>query len=163
MASSGSVNTSAYDNRHLTLSWTEKSQSIENNKTTVSWTLMGAGSRSGYYKTRNIKLAMNGQTVYSFAGSSSSYVSLYNGTEVASGEFTIVHDVEGKAKLDVYIEAGIYVWEVNCTGSGSFDLDTIPRASSLTVANGTLGTEQTLEIKSASTSFKHPPCHDATV
>ena len=155
MASSGSLNTSAYSNRHLTFSWSIKSQSIENNKTTVSWTLKGAGSQTGYYKTRNVKLDINGTTAYSFGGGSSSYISLYNGTEVASGEFVVVHDANGKGDFDVYIEAGIYIWEPNCSGSGSFTLDDIPRASTLVAANGTLGTEQTLTIERAASSFKH--------
>ena len=156
MASSGSFNTSGYDNRYLTFSWTVKSQSIENNETVISYTLKGAGSRTGYYHCRNTKLVIDGETVYyQGEGTSTNYIKLYNGTVVTSGEFTISHESDGSRDFDVYVEAGIYVWAVNCTGSETFTLDTIPRASSLTAANGTLGTEQTLTINRASGTFKH--------
>lgn len=155
MATSGSLNTSSYSNRRLTFSWSVKSQSIEKNTTTISWTLMGSGSASGYYKTRNIKVTIDGKTVYSFGGGSDSYKKLYNGTTVASGTYTFTHETDGTRSFKAYVEAGIYVWAVNCTGSKTFTLDTIPRASTLTADNGTLDIEQTLTIKRAADSFKH--------
>lgn len=132
MATSGSFNTSGYQGRYLTFSWSEKSQSIANNTTTISWTLKGAGAaESTYYYTRNIKLVIDGETVYTFGGSSSSYISLHNGTVVASGTYTIKHNNDGTRDFTVYAEAGIYVWAVNCTGTETFSLDDIPRATTL--------------------------------
>lgn len=155
MASNGSVNTSDYKNRYLTASWVEKSQSIENNTTTISWTLKGGGSAGGVYFTRNVKLVIAGQTVYTFGGNMSNYIRLGNGTVVASGELTIQHNNDGTKRFDVYVEAGIYVMAVNCAGEATFTLDTIPRASSLTASNGTLDVEQTLTITRAASTFKH--------
>jgi len=157
MASSGSFNTSGYEGRYLTFSWTEKSQSITDNKTTISWTLKGAGdAESGYYHARNIKLTIAGTTAYyQGEGTSSNYIKLYNGTVVASGEFTFTHASDGTKSFTASVEAGIYVWAVNCTGSKTFTLDTIPRKSSLAASNGTLGTAQTLTVTRQATSFTH--------
>ena len=155
MASSGSLNTNAYSNRYLAFTWAVKSQNIEKNQTTFTYTLKGAGSASGYFQARNIKLAIDGETVYSLGGNADTFIKLYNGTVVTSGEFTVTHDGDGFREFTVTVEAGIYIWSVNCTGSGTFRLNDIPRASTLTAGNGTLGTEQTLTITRAASSFKH--------
>lgn len=155
MASSGSFNTSGYNGRYLTFSWTEKSQSIPNNTTTIEWTLKGAGAANvGYYNAQNIKVTINGDVVFS-RPQSEGQIELYDGTIVASGTYTFTHKADGTQSFTAYAEAGIYAWAVNCTGTQNFTLDTIPRASSLTAANGTLGTGQTLKINAASTTFKH--------
>lgn len=131
MASSGSFNTTAYSGRYLTFSWSIKSQSIANNQTTISWTLKGAGgSSSTYYKAGNFKVVIDGTTVYS----SSTRINLYSGTTVASGDCTITHGSDGNKTFSASAQAGIYTVAVNCTGSGSFTLDQIPRQATLTNA-----------------------------
>lgn len=128
MAKSGSFKTSGYNGRHLVFSWTETSQSTENNTTTISWTLKGAGTApSGYYLTGNIKLVIDGVTVYS-RGKNDRF-ELYNGTTVATGTHTLTHDEEGNKSFTVSAQAGIYTFAVNCTGSATFTLDNIARAS----------------------------------
>lgn len=128
MATSGSFKTSGYNGRHLVFSWTETSQSTENNTTTISWTLKGAGTApSGYYMTGNIKLVIDGTTVYS-RGRDDRF-ELYNGTTVATGTHTLTHDDEGDKSFTVSAQAGIYTFAVNCTGSATFTLDNIARAS----------------------------------
>lgn len=155
MATNGSFNTSAYSNRYLTFSWVEKSQSIEKNTTTISWTLKGGGSASGFYYTQNVKVKIAGEVVFNHTKAQNGQIKLYNGTAVASGTYTFTHDADGSKDFQVYVEAGIYVWEPNCTGTKTFTLDTIPRASTLTADNGTLGVAQTLTINRAVNTFKH--------
>lgn len=122
--SSGSFNTTKYEVRYLTFSWAVKSQSVSNNSTTISWTLKGAGgSTTSYYKAGNFKVVINGSTVYS----SSTRIQLYNGTTVASGNFTIKHNSDGTKSFTASAEAGIYNAAVNCKGSGSWTLPTIER------------------------------------
>lgn len=126
MASSGSLNTSGYEGRYLTLSWSEKSQSVSANTTTISWTLKGAGSaQADWYMAGNFKVVIAGTTVYS----SESRIKLFNGTVVASGSLTLTHNADGSKSFSASAEAGIYTYAVNCTGSKTFTLDTIPRAS----------------------------------
>ena len=158
MASSGSFNTSGYEGRYLTFEWEETSQSIANNTTTISWTLKGAGTApASYYYTRNIKLTIDGETVYTFAGSSGSYITLYNGTTVASGTYTFTHKADGTRTFEAYAEAGIYVWAVNCTGSKTFSLDTIARASVPTVSASSVQMKKSVTINTnrASSTFTH--------
>lgn len=157
MASSGSFNTTGYEGRYLTFSWTETSQNIANNTTTISWTLKGAGTgQSGYYHARNIKVTIAGTTAYyQGEGTSSNYIKLWDGTTVASGTYTFTHADDGTKSFTASVEAGIYVWAVNCTGSKTFTLDTIARKSTLTASNGTLGTAQTLTVNRQATSLTH--------
>lgn len=131
MANSGSFNTSGYDGRYLTFAWSLTSQSAENNSSIISWTLKGAGNAgSSWYNAGNFKVIINGTTVYS----SSSRIKLYNGTLVASGNFTIAHNNDGTKSFSASAQAGIYYVAVNCTGSGSWALPQIQRYATITDA-----------------------------
>lgn len=131
MASSGSFNTTGYQGRYLTFAWSVSSQSVANNTTTISWTLKGAGNaQSSWYRSGNFKVIINGTTVYS----SSTRIQLYDGTLVASGNFTMTHDTAGNKTFSASAEAGIYTVAVNCSGSGTFTLPQIARAAKITAA-----------------------------
>ena len=126
MASSGSFNTTGYEGRYLTFKWQITKTDIENNKTTISWTLTGAGTgQAGWYKAGNFSVYIDGFRAYT----SSTRIQLYNGTQVASGTHTFTHNTDGSRSFEAYAEAGIYTTAVNCSGSGKFTLDEIPRAS----------------------------------
>lgn len=132
MALTGSFNTSGYDGRYLAFSWSVSSQSVDNNTTTISWSLKGAGQGgSSWYNAGNFKVIINGSTVYQ----SSTRIKLYNGTVVSSGNFTIAHDQNGEKRFTASAEAGIYYVAVNCRGSGTWSLPTISRAATITAAN----------------------------
>lgn len=131
MSNSGSFNTTGYQGRYLNFSWTLVSQSYENNTSTISWSLKGAGNaQSSWYNAGNFKVVINGTTAYS----SSTRIKLYNGTTVASGTFTITHGSDGTKTFTASAEAGIYTVAVNCSGSGSWSLPTISRAATITQA-----------------------------
>ncbi len=154
MASSGSCSTNAYEVRYLVFSWNIKSQSIADNNTVISWTLKGAGSDTNiWYITSNVKLNINGSTVFTAAGP----ISLTSGYQVASGTTTIAHNADGNKSFSAYVEAGIFYTAVNCTGSGSWDLTAIPRATTPTIsaATTTMGNSLTITLNPASSSFKH--------
>ena len=126
MATSGTFKTSAYDGACLQFDWTLKSQSVTNNQSVISWTLKGAGIRSGYwYMAGPFKCTVNGTVVYQ----SNSRIKLYTGTVVASGEIAIGHDNNGSKSFSAYAECAIYTSAVNCKGSGSWSLPDISRAS----------------------------------
>lgn len=126
MSSSGTFKTSAYESACLQFDWTLKSQSTANNQSVISWTLKGAGIRSGYwYMAGPFKCVINGTTVYQ----SSTRIKLYTGTVVASGELAIGHDTNGTKSFSAYAECAIYTSAVNCKGSGSWSLPDIGRAS----------------------------------
>lgn len=135
MASSGSFNTTSYSTdygkAYLTFSWSIESQDPATNKTVINWSLKGAGLDSGHYiKAGGFKVVINGQTVYS---KDTSYrIELYTGTVVASGTATITHNADGTKTFSASAEAGIYYYDVNCSGSGSWALTTIPRYATST-------------------------------
>lgn len=126
MATSGTFKTSAYDGACLQFDWSLKSQSTVNNQSVISWTLKGAGIKSGYwYMAGPFKCVINGTTVYQ----SNTRIKLYTGTVVASGELAIGHDTNGSKSFSAYAECAIYTSAVNCKGSGSWSLPDIGRAS----------------------------------
>lgn len=159
MASSGSFNTSYYSDRCVNFSWSVKSQDVTNNRTVINWSLKGAGgSTTNWYMSGNFKVLINGQQVYF----SSDRIQLYNGTPVAKGTFTINHNNDGTASFGAYAEAGIWSYAVNCSGSGSWSLPTIPRASQPSIntwpnnsPNFNIGDKITIHMNRASSSFTH--------
>lgn len=155
MATSGTLNSGNYQGRYVQFKWTA-TQDVTNNKSTISWTLKGAGTgQSSWYKAGAFKVVIDGSTVYST--SESDRITLYDGTSIASGEKVITHNSDGSRKFKVRIEAGIYTYAVNCTGETEFTLTTIPRASTFTVSNSSvdMGTAVTFTITRASTAFTH--------
>ena len=135
MATSGSVSTNGYQGRYVTFNWSLTSQSIKANTSTISWRLEGDGNaQSSRYKAGNFKVTIDGVTVYST--SQDDRIWLYDGTLVASGNYTFNHNSQGQKSFSVSIQAGIYTYAVNCTGSGSFTLPTISRISTITAVNG---------------------------
>ena len=158
MALSGSFLTNGYyssskgDYIYLEFSWSA-SQSIASNTSTISWSLKGKRTASGYVNAGGFKVVIDGETVYN---KSTDYrIELRNGTVVASGTKTVTHDGSGAKSFSVSIQGAIYTYAVNCTGSKTFTLDTIPRKSSLYVGTGCLGEAQTLTVDRKSSSFTH--------
>lgn len=126
MATSGTFKTSAYEGACLQFDWALKSQSTASNQSVISWTLKGAGIKSGYwYMAGPFKCTVNGTVVYQ----SNNRIKLYTGTLVASGELAIGHDNNGSKSFGAYAECAIYTSAVNCKGSGSWSLPDIGRAS----------------------------------
>ncbi len=162
MASSGSLSTNAYTASNgttinMTFEWKVSSQNIAAKTTTISWTLKGGGTTSFWFKTRAIKLTFDGVEIYSFPGSSSSYKEMGVGTVVATGTYTFAHATNGTRSFSAYVEAGIYTWAVNCTGSKSFVLDDIPGPSVPTVSASSvdMGGKVTINTNRENSSLTH--------
>lgn len=144
MATSGSVSSNGYEGRYITFRWELVTQSSQNNTSTISWTLEGDGTgQVSRYKAGNFKVVIDGTTVYQT--SEDNRIWLYDGTVVASGNYTLTHDSTGNKSFTVSIQAGIYTYAVNCTGSGSFTLPTISRISSINNIVGS-NTSDTLQV-----------------
>lgn len=151
MALSGSVTSTSSNSRSVTLNWTA-TQNVSNNTSTISWSLVGSGSFSGYVVVSELKVTIDGSQAY--YRSSSNHTDCYNGTQLASGTKTITHNSDGSRSFSIKIEAGIYNWAINCSGSSTFTLNTIPRASSISSAGSvTLGNACSIKWTPASTSF----------
>lgn len=153
MASSGTLNSTGYEGRFVQFTWSTVSQSIANNTSTISWTLKGAGNaQSGWYKSGAFKVVIDGSVEFT----KSDRIQLYNGTTIASGTKVISHNGDGSRSFGVSIEAAIYSYAVNCSGSTTFTLNTIPRASSFgSISGNTIGSNITVNINRHSNSFTH--------
>lgn len=149
MALSGSVKTNSYSGRYYQVDWTA-TQSVANNTSTISWTLKCAGGTDAWYAERTVELVINGSTAYS----KTAYVERRVGN-ITSGSLTVSHDTNGNKSFSISLKVACYYAAVNLTGSGTFALNNIPRKSTLSVANGTLGTAQTLTVTRQSTNFTH--------
>lgn len=129
----GNFSTTDYWGRNLIFNWEIYNQDIENNKTTINWSITGGkvnDSVSGWLGAGNFKVVIDGETVYS----SSTRIELSVGTRVASGSKTLTHNTDGTKTFTAYVEAGIYYYTVNCSGSGSWSIEPIPRAAKITYA-----------------------------
>lgn len=162
MALSGSFSTSVttaggeLDDRYprnLVVTWSA-TQSIANNTSTINWVLKtGNSTNSNYYTSVNrVKLIINGTTVFN---DQSTGTMRYPNTQLGSGSITVSHNSDGTKSVSIYAEAGFYDWSVNSTGSGTITLNTIPRASSMSFPEFTMGSAGTLSISRASSSFTH--------
>jgi hypothetical protein len=159
MAASGSFRTSNYDGRYLVFSWSEKSQNVANNTTTITWKLTGDGGGNVWYMAGNFKVVIAGETVYS----SATRIQLADGTVVATGTHTFQHGADGTGSFTASAQAGIYSVAVNCTGSGTFALDAIPRASQPSLVTwpehtqdvGEFGDEISIHMNRNSSAFTH--------
>ena len=161
MATSGTFTTSAgYTTEvgntfKLKFSWEETSQSIADNKTTIKWTITGETGSSTYVKAQNITLKIDGVVVFEHLKATDGQINLYNGTVVGSGTHTFNHNTDGSKSFTAYLEGGLYVWEPNCSGTKSFTLDTIPRASSIAATAANIGSQTTITVSKAKSSFTH--------
>ena len=150
MALSGTVKTNADSNgRYYQLAWTA-TQSTANNTSTISWTLSAQGYTSGWVAERTLYVTIDGATVYS----KTDRVQRQVGT-IKTGTKTITHNSNGARSFTITVGAAVYGTSVNCKGSGTFALNTIGRASTLNVSNGTLGTAQTITADRKVSSFTH--------
>lgn len=137
----------------MTLNWTA-TQNAADNSSLISWAIVGSGSASGYVTVSELRVTING--VNSYYRDSSNHTDCYIGTSLASGTISIKHNSDGTKSFDINIGAGIYNWEINCTGSKTFTLDTMTRASTIQSAQDiTLGSNCSISWIPTSTIFRY--------
>ena len=131
MANYGSFNTTAYDSRCIQFNWQLLSQSVENNTSTIAWSITAVGTgQYSQYNAGNFKVLIDGAQIYF----SATRITTTNGLLMAYGEKVLSHNDDGSRSFTAYAEAGIYNVAVNCTGSATFTIDAIPRAARITSA-----------------------------
>lgn len=120
---SGSSTTNNYNGTWLKFEWWTIEKNIQGNYTVISYVLKTERNKSGYTIGGNTKLIINNSQVH-FDGSRRNF---YNGTVVASGNFRINHNEQGKESIGVYMEMAVYANAVNVRGEFRHDLDDIAR------------------------------------
>lgn len=135
MALSGNFNTNKYSTSSsgtigLNLSWTG-TQSIENNTTTIKWTLKSNGTMSSGYSVQGgpITVSIGGTTVLNLTGR---FKVNGSGGFKKTGTITINHNEDGTKSVYMSVRAALYSASVNCTGSYTYTLDQIQRFAYIT-------------------------------
>lgn len=139
----------------ISISITQNSQNIANNTSNVtvsvkaSWTYgsWNAGSPSG-------TLTIDG-TAYGFSSSFNTGQSTTGSQTLYTKTVNVSHKSDGSKTLSCSASFATGVSSGTVTASASKVLTTIPRKSTLTVADGTLGTAQTLTISEKASVFYH--------
>lgn len=161
MALSGYKRTWFTDWNYLEFSWTA-TQSISGNYSTINWSLkLVATDADGTIISSALKKA-SVEITGNAPSASYIYVAIDGpATEtLRSGTAKVTHDSNGAGQftadysvaMDI-VFSGQYIGNVG--EAVTWTLDTIPRVSSLTASNGTLGTAQTLSIKKQDTAAVH--------
>lgn len=139
----------------LSLSITQNSQSIDNNTSNVTVKAVISWTYGSFNRTEKSGYVIIDGTKYTFT-------STFNENESTSGSQTIFtktlnisHNSDGKKTLSCSASFTSGVSSGTITASASKVLTTIPRKSTLSVSNGTLGTEQTLTVSRKASSFTH--------
>lgn len=161
MALSGSKTVTATKYNKLVFSWTA-TQSVSGNYSNVSWKLKltTTGSGEGHISSSSSKkysVTVNGTTK---SGTNTIGVSAGSSKTLASGTVKVNHNSNGTKTFSVSFSqefnitfSGSHIGTVK--GSASFTLNTIPRASSMSVPNITIGSTGTITVSKASSSFSH--------
>jgi hypothetical protein len=159
MATSGSKTVLVTSWDSLRFTWTEKSQSVLNNSTTIDWKMELIATSSGAIYSSASKpwsVTINGTT---YRGTNTVGITNNTTKTLASGTTTIAHDADGKKTFSYSFSQTFRIdfdgWIAAVSGSGTGTLDAIPRQNSLAVSNGTLGTAMTLNVARQSSDFTH--------
>lgn len=135
MASSGSFLTKGWYSEsndewvYLEFVWNVIGSSIVTNSTTISWELRCKRKTTKYVMAGGFKVIIDGTTVYE---KDKNYrIPLYKGTVVATGTHTIVHDDYGNRTFTASASAGIYAFDTNRSGSGTWELPKINRIAAI--------------------------------
>lgn len=130
-------------------------QDLAANTSTIDWQVYLAGGGSVWYMTYNRSITLNGSSVYSNSTRTKTYVG--EPLTGMSGSLTITHGSDGShAAIPVSWQAGVCMTTINCTGSGSIPLTTIPRATTPTVSAVTIGSAPTFDFSArADSSYTH--------
>ena len=158
MATSGSKSVTVTSHNTLKFSWSESSQSISDNTTTISWKMQlisdsyGAISSSA---SKDWKVVVNGK---SYSGTNTVGISANTTKTLASGTTTISHNSDGTKTFSYSFsqEFGITFSGSSIgtkSGSGSGTLDTIPRTSTVSATSAYIGNQTTITINKKSSGF----------
>ena len=147
---------------YLQLTLTENSISQTNNTSSVSYTLRlhsGDWDFSQYKIGHSISLA--GKTVSSVARANANQYSISTNSSItlASGSTTIAHNSDGSKSISVSfsIDMAKDSWtpgRISVSGK-SMALTSIPRASTVSCSTANIGSNATITINRASSSFTH--------
>lgn len=158
MALSGSKSVTVTAYNKLIFSWSA-TQSVSGNYSDISWSMVLKSTKYGAIsssapKSWSVWIGNNHYT-----GSNTVGIGANSSKTLASGKTRVTHSSAGEASFSYSFSQTFNInfngWVGTKSGSGSATLNTIPRASSLTIPAMTFGKAGTLGISRASSGFTH--------
>ena len=154
MATSGSFNTNIantyFGNYYLEFSWTLDSQDAASNASKINWEviLKSSGGLPCLFSSGSVSI--DGTVVFQRGGGLVAADSV-----VASGTTSVVHNSDGTKSFTAKVDGASDNFDVSITGSKSFELPSIARASEISSAQDTvLGNACIIRWTPASSSYK---------
>lgn len=147
----------------ISIAIAQNSQSITNNTSNVTVTVTAKWTSGTYNKVTDASGTPQAKGTVTIDGTSYNFASTFNDNRTTTGSKTIctktvnvAHGSDGTKTLACSASYNTYTDSSGTVkASASKTLTTIPRKSTLSVSNGTLGTKQTLTVTRQSTSFTH--------
>lgn len=147
----------------LTLTVTETATSVTDNTSTCSWSLDLKANTAWNFTSYAIgySVSLNGTVVGSQVRSTSHQYSIadYGTVNLGSGTGVVIkHSDDGSLTMPAAFSIDMASADYTpgpLSGNGKMTLTTIPRYSTLTVPNGTLGTAQTITVTRQSSNYTH--------
>lgn len=146
----------------ISLSITQNSQNITNNTSNVTVKVTASWTGGSYNKLVNAAGVAQAKGWVKIDGTSYDFDSTFNDNETKTGSkvvctktVNVAHASDGKKTLNCSASYSTGVASGTVTASASKVLTTIPRKSTLSASNGTLGTQQTLKVTRQADSFTH--------
>ena len=134
MANTFKLVSAPYDGRYMQLECTQ-TQNINSNTSTIAWKLSTIGGNSNFYSTGATTVTINGTQVYYKARTSYATQAFPAAKGSESGTLTVAHNANGAKSIAVSFSTVIYDAENYIkTYSGTWDLDSNPRAAALLTA-----------------------------
>lgn len=122
-----------YDGRYLELKL-EQTQDIENNKSTIKWTLSSIGGSVNFYSILATSIKINGTGVYSKGYTDWSTESFPAAKGSTSGSITVTHNTDGSLTVPVVFSTAVYSSAYQKDYGGNYELTENPRAATITSA-----------------------------
>lgn len=153
MATTYSLTSASYDGRQLKLTCTQ-TKNIDKNTSTIKWVLSSEGGNSNYYTTGATTVKINGVQVYYKARTAWNTEAFPAAKGSVSGTLTVAHNSDGAKSISCSLSTAIYTSTIT-TKSGTWTLDSNPRASSIYCKGGYIGNKVSIAITRASSNFTH--------
>lgn len=144
-----------YGSRYLQLSITQV-KNVANNTSTLNWVLESLGGADNWHvSVYPTTIKINGTQVY-YKGNTpyNTYVFPAKKGSV-SGSITVSHNSDGTLTVPVYFYTGLYYSSTQKDYGGSFVLDKIEQASTVSCTNADIGTAPTITIHTGASAFRH--------
>ena len=162
MANSGSFSTGStgygYPSPNkLTFTWSLTSQSTTNNTSTIHYRVYADGGA-----TNNWQMLYNASVNVDGATQSGSGIQAWQGQTIFEGDKTITHNSDGSKSFSASAAGGFYYSSGSASGSGSWNLPTIARASTPSINTSpnnspdvNIGDTMTIYTNRKSSAFTH--------